>query len=75
MLESTASDNVSTIEAAIAGIPEVKECYRMFGEPDYLMRVAVADLGEYERLWASKLSQLDGASRVTSQMTMKSITA
>lgn len=73
MLESTASDSVAKVEAAIAGIPQIRECYRMFGEPDYLMRIAVADLAEYETLWTSELSQLAGASRVLSQMTMKSI--
>lgn len=71
MLESTATDSVSRIETAIAAIPEVVECYRMFGEPDYFMRVAVRDLAAYEELWATRLSQLSGASRVSSQMTMK----
>jgi hypothetical protein len=41
------------------------------GEPDYFMRVAVRDLAAYEELWLTKLSQLSGASRVASQMTMK----
>jgi DNA-binding Lrp family transcriptional regulator len=72
-LNSTAADAVAQIEAAIADIDEVMECYRMFGEPDYLMRVAVLDLDAYEALWSTRLSQLDGAGRVASQMSMKVI--
>ena len=41
---------VEAFEAGIAGFDEVVECRRMFGMPDYVIRVAVADQAAYEAL-------------------------
>jgi Lrp/AsnC family leucine-responsive transcriptional regulator len=70
-LTSTDRDNVEAVEQSILDTDEVIECFRMFGEPDYLMRVAVRDLAAYEELWSTRLSAMRGAVRVASQMTMK----
>ncbi len=37
--------------AAVNAIPEVMEVYRMAGEIDYLLRVAVADMLAFDRLY------------------------
>jgi Lrp/AsnC family transcriptional regulator len=37
--------------AIIAGMPEVMEVYRMAGDIDYLLRVAVADMSEYDAFY------------------------
>jgi Lrp/AsnC family transcriptional regulator, leucine-responsive regulatory protein len=37
-------------EQRLADLPEVLEVYRLFGEPDYLLRIGVADVSTYERL-------------------------
>jgi Lrp/AsnC family leucine-responsive transcriptional regulator len=70
MLERTEPGAVARLEAALATVDEVVACHRLFGEPDYLVLVAVEDVAAYERLWA-RLSALPGAARVSSQMTMK----
>ena len=41
---------VEAFEAGIAAFDEVVECRRMFGLPDYIVRVAVADQAAYESL-------------------------
>jgi Lrp/AsnC family transcriptional regulator, leucine-responsive regulatory protein len=74
-LSSTDPKTVKTFESAIAKIDAIRSCHRMFGEPDYLVLVAVADLNAYEVLWADQLSALRGTSRVSSQMTMKVVKA
>ena len=73
MVELTHKDRatVETIEARIADMDEVVECRRLFGVPDYLMRVAVADVEAYEAFYMAKLAELPGIGRVTSQFTMK----
>ena len=38
-------ETIEAFEAAISPLEEVIECQRMFGDPDYLIRVAVARLG------------------------------
>ena len=62
---------VEEFEAGIAALDEVVECRRMFGMPDYLIRVSVADQEAYERFYMSKLASLPGLARVNSQFTMK----
>jgi DNA-binding Lrp family transcriptional regulator len=64
---------IEAFETQIRELDEVLECHRMFGLPDYLIRVAVADLGAYETFYMGKLADLPGVSRLNSQFTMKTI--
>jgi DNA-binding Lrp family transcriptional regulator len=64
---------MEAFEAGVAAIDEVVECRRMFGDPDYLLWVAVEDLQAYERLYMSKLVGLPGVARTTSQLTLKTV--
>jgi Lrp/AsnC family transcriptional regulator, leucine-responsive regulatory protein len=75
MVELTRKDRetVETIERRIGEMDEVTECRRLFGVPDYLMRVAVADVEAYEAFYMAKLAELPGIGRVTSQFTMKRV--
>ena len=66
---------VEAFEAAVIALDEVVECLRMFGEPDYLIRVAVAGQDEYEGFLINKLGALPGITRMTSQITMKTVKA
>jgi Lrp/AsnC family transcriptional regulator, leucine-responsive regulatory protein len=64
---------MEAFEARVAEIDEVIECRRMFGDPDYLLWVAVEDLEAYERLYMAKLVSLPGVARTVSQLTMKTV--
>src|ERR1700760_4351987 len=64
---------VEAFEAGIAAFDEVLECRRMFGVPDYVVLVAVADQAAYETFYMSKLAELPGLARVNSQFTMKMV--
>ena len=64
---------VQEFETTTAGYDEVVELRRMFGHPDYFLRVAVADADAYEAFLASKLIGLPGVLHVTSHLTMKKI--
>lgn len=69
-----AVNNTATVqdfEAAAVAVPEVTEVRRMFGQPDYYLRVQVADGEAYEALSISTLSQLPAVSRVLSHQTMR----
>jgi DNA-binding Lrp family transcriptional regulator len=59
-------------EATVAGFEEVVEFRRMFGRPDYFLRVLVADQTAYEE-HHMKLLGLPAVSRVVSHQTMKRI--
>ena len=62
---------VERFDARIAAMPEVVELRRMFGLPDYLIRVQVADLAAYERWLTTQLMGDAAIARVDSRMTKK----
>ncbi|MGL5862393.1 MAG: Lrp/AsnC family transcriptional regulator [Phycicoccus sp.] len=62
---------IATFERAVSALDDVVEVRRMMGTPDYLMRVVVADLAAYERLYSRHLMALPGVERVSSQIAMK----
>ncbi len=64
---------VTSFEEQVAGYPEVVELRRMFGLPDYFLRVATADLESFERFVTDRLEGTPGVGRVDSHLTMKTI--
>jgi DNA-binding Lrp family transcriptional regulator len=64
---------MEAFEAGVAAIDEVIECRRMFGDPDYLLWIAVEDLQAYEQLYMGTLVGLPGVARTTSQLTLKTV--
>ena len=66
-------DTLLSFEEAVANVPEVVQAQRLFGDPDYLLRVLTEDLGAYQRLEDDKLATLPGVQRLTSTLVMKRI--
>ena len=66
-LEKQVEASLNTFEKAIAARPEVMECYLMTGSSDYLLRVVVSDLQEFQRFVTdvSKIQELETFSRVS----------
>ena len=62
---------VEEFEAAVTGFDEVVEARRLFGRPDYYLRVLVADHTEYEIYVMNKLTRLPAISRIVSHQTMR----
>ena len=67
------ADTVAAFEAALADVVEIRHAERLFGDPDYLLRVVAADLNEYATLRDEKLATLPGVRRLTSTIVMKRI--
>ncbi|NLS09425.1 Lrp/AsnC family transcriptional regulator [Nesterenkonia sp. MY13] len=65
------SVTIEDFEKAAVAVPEVTELRRMFGQPDYFLRVQVADGEHYESLVIGTLSQLPAVSRILSHQTMR----
>lgn len=66
-------DAVDEFDAALAEIPEVIEAQRLFGEPDYLIRVVSADLPSYQHLYETVLIRLPGVRSLNSTIVMKHV--
>ena len=54
-------------------MPEIRHAERLFGDPDYLLRVVAIDLNDYATLRDQKLATLPGVQRITSTIVMKRI--
>lgn len=72
-LESQSDDTLSAFEQQVANCPEVLECYLMTGEFDYMLRVAVKDAADYERIHREHISRFPGVSRLRSNLIIRQI--
>ena len=66
--------DLAAFESAVQNIPEVMECYLMPGEFDYLLRVVVSDMADFERIHHSELTRLPGVARVNSSVAIRTVT-
>jgi len=66
-------DTLLGFEQAVARIPNVLLAQRLFGNPDYLLRVVTADLNAYATLEDEALATLPGVARLDSTLVMKRI--
>lgn len=66
-------ETVAAFERAVEEIPHVVQAQRLFGDPDYLLRVVSADLPAFQRLYDDRLATLPGVRRLTSTLVMKQV--
>ena len=65
--------HLALFEEAVAGFPEVMECYLMTGEADYQLRVLVGSLGEFEDFLRRKLTRIAGVAQVTTSFALRPV--
>src|SRR5579862_1521242 len=73
MLERQTADYFEKFEAAIRRSPDVRECYLMTGDYDYLVRVEAQDSADYERIHRDQLAKLPGVSRIRTAFAIRKI--
>lgn len=64
---------VAAFEQAVADIPQVLQAQRLFGDPDFLLRVVSADLPAFQQLYDERLATLPGVQRLSSTLVMKHV--
>ena len=74
-LAETDRASVERFEERIVAFDEVVHVRRMFGSPDYLIDIAVADLPTYEHFLTRQLMDIPGLGHLNSHFTMKAIKA
>jgi DNA-binding Lrp family transcriptional regulator len=72
-LNREAQSELAAFEAAVQNLPEVMECYLMTGEFDYLLRVVVSDMADFERVHKESLTRLPGVARVNSSVAIRTV--
>jgi len=72
-LERQNQEEMEKFEQAVRGVTEIMECYLMSGTSDYLVRVIVEDIADYERLHTKHLTRLPGVVRVQSNFALRTV--
>jgi DNA-binding Lrp family transcriptional regulator len=64
---------LAEFERRIAEHDEVMECYLMTGDSDYLIRVAIADMGTLEKFILEQLTPIPGVEKIRSSFALKQV--
>ena len=72
-LDSHSDNTLEKFGQVLASIPEVIEAYLVSGEYDYLLRVAVKDTKDYERLLREKLYKIKGIRHSKSSFVLRTL--
>jgi DNA-binding Lrp family transcriptional regulator len=72
-LERQVERALKAFEEAVVSRPEVMECYLMTGQSDYLLRVVVADLDEFQRFVTEFLSKIPAVGSIQSSVALKQV--
>lgn len=65
--------SLAAFDDALTAIPQIIQAERLFGTPDYLLRVVTADLEGYQRLFEEKLATLPNVDKLSSTIVMKPV--
>ena len=71
----TRPELVTDFDEAVLEFPQVIEAQRLFGHPDYLLRVVAADLTSYQQFYDQTLARLPGVQSLSSTIVMKQVVA
>ncbi|MGH6626348.1 MAG: Lrp/AsnC family transcriptional regulator [Burkholderiaceae bacterium] len=72
-LKSQSKESLAEFERRIAEHEEVMECYLMTGDSDYLIRVALADIGALEKFILEQLTPIPGIEKIRSSFALKQV--
>ena len=72
-LDSHSDNTLEKFGETLASIPEVVEAYLVSGEYDYLLRIAVKDTKDYERLLREKLYKIKGVRHSKSSFVLRTL--
>ena len=67
------SEWVKRFAAAIRSIAEIAECHRMGGDVDYMLKVIVADIAGYDRVYKQLITRVPGLAEVSALFSMERI--
>jgi Lrp/AsnC family transcriptional regulator, leucine-responsive regulatory protein len=72
-LDQQVDTRLVSFEAEISRCAEVVDCWLMTGSFDYLMRVVVRDLHEFERFLTGRLTKVPGVASIESSIPIRRV--
>ena len=72
-LDSQMGKALDAFERAVAACEDILECHLMSGDFDYLLRVAVADMRDYERVHRQRVAAFPHVARIRTAFAMRAV--
>ncbi len=66
-------ESLLAFESAVQEVPEIVECYSTTGDKDYLLRMVVSTVDDYESLLKKRLVHLPNVASVNSVFALKQV--
>ena len=70
-LSSQAEPDLEAFEKTVQSWPEVRECYMLAGETDFLLKIVAADWDAYQNFLTTKLTAAANVSHVKSALSIR----
>lgn len=71
-LKSQAESDLQAFENHVQQLPEVRECYMLNGEIDFILKVVAKDLQQFQNFLTSQLTAAPNVASVKSSLTIRS---
>lgn len=72
-LDRQIDERLVSFEREIRAMPQVVDCWLMTGKFDYLLRIAVADLEEFEHFLTGRLTKIPGIAALESSIPVRRV--
>jgi Lrp/AsnC family transcriptional regulator, leucine-responsive regulatory protein len=72
-LETESRDALQAFEEGVHALPEIMECHRVTGTPQYLLKVVTKDASSFDLFYSDYLLSLPGVRRTTRQVSLSRI--
>lgn len=72
-LDQQVDQRLQTFERRVRDYSEIVDCWLMTGSFDYLLRVAVHDLHEFEKFLTGKLTKIEGVASIESSIPIRRV--
>lgn len=65
--------SVDQFTKIIKKLDEVLECYHVAGEEDFILKVAVSSIEEYEKFILNKLTKINGVNKINTKFVLSTV--
>lgn len=65
--------SIDSFTKQINKLDEVLECYHITGSDDFMLKIAVENIEQYERFILNKLTKIKGVSKVTTNIVLSTV--
>lgn len=72
-LSDTREVALQAFNRAVIAVPEVEQCHMIASRFDYLLKVRTADIGEYRRVLAERISALPHVAQTSTYVAMEAV--